>query len=371
MKSLSRLQDKVPAMDKDEVRNTFVEEFGMQPEDAYDSFDWTPLASASLSQVHRARFNGEDVVVKVQRTGLRQLFDIDLAALKRVAQAFDLRNNTSDFTEIWKECSSVLYGEIDFIREGMSADRFRRANLDVKVPRVFWRFTSGRVITLEYCEGIKITDTEAQRAQGLDPTALARKLTEIFFESFFIGIYQADPHPGNIVVRNQGDLVFLDYGMFSVLKGGTTSRLKDLFRAVYRKDAKTTLDLLVELEIVTGGDRQSLQRAIAFFLNRVGEQASNRLPIANIGDELFSIASDSPIRFPSQFVFLLRALSTLEVRYIVYVFPASVVELLLMTIACLLPPISRYCAGRWQVARSLLLHCRRCAAVRHSAPFRR
>lgn len=216
---LSKLQDRVPALTYEEVCRTFKEDLGVHPEEALESFKENPIASASLSQVHKATLRGtkEAVVVKVQRRGLRDLFDVDMSNLKLLAKQIDRQNGNDDCASIYEECERILYGEIDFIREGRNADRFRRSfrgSTYVKVPRVHWRFSSERVITLEYLPGTKITDVELLRRQGFDADRIANAAVESYIEQFLnSGFYQADPHPGNIAVDPNANLVFYDFGM--------------------------------------------------------------------------------------------------------------------------------------------------------------
>lgn len=146
------------------------EELGASPEELFTVFDAQPLAAASLGQVHYAQLkSGQQVVVKVQRPGLRQLFEIDLATLKDIAVALDKQDSSRDFKGISDECSVILLEEIDYILEGRNADRFRRDFAPypwVRVPTVHWRYTSPRVVTLEYMPGAKISDVQSHLARA-------------------------------------------------------------------------------------------------------------------------------------------------------------------------------------------------------------
>ncbi|MEM9137228.1 MAG: AarF/UbiB family protein, partial [Cyanobacteria bacterium P01_F01_bin.42] len=175
VEELSKLQDRVPAFSFELVERIINQDFGRSLLEMFQSFDPIPLAAASLGQVHKAQLHdGLEVVVKVQRPGLKRLFDIDLQVLKGIAHYFQKHPKWGpgrDWLGIYGECSRILYEEIDYLNEGRNADLFRRNFTEVdwvEVPRVFWRFSSPQVLTLSYKPGIKISHYEALEAAGLD-----------------------------------------------------------------------------------------------------------------------------------------------------------------------------------------------------------
>jgi len=184
---LAKLQDKVPAFSYQQVEAIVTTELDKKIPDLFDSFEPIPLAAASLGQVHKAVLHsGEAVVVKVQRPGLKQLFEIDLKILKRITRYFQSHpewGRGRDWLGIYDECCRILWEEIDYLGEGRNADTFRRnfRGYDwVKVPRVYWRYTSSRVLTLEYLPGIKISQYEALEAAGIDRKVIARQGAEAY-----------------------------------------------------------------------------------------------------------------------------------------------------------------------------------------------
>ena len=316
---LGLLQDRVPAFPTATAKQIITRELGSPVSVLFQSFDDTPLAAASLGQVHRATTKaGEEVVVKVQRPGLRRLFDLDLANVRNIAIALDKQDSARDFTGILAECEAVLYDEIDYIGEGMRADRFRRnmrsAGRPVTVPRVDWSTTSPQVLTMSYNPGTKITDVSTLRAQGQDLPLLAQRLTETYLDMLLRdGYFHADPHPGNIAVSPDGNLIFYDFGMMGEIKGDVRSNLLRVFRGIYRNEPGPVLDALEELGVITStGDRYSLLRAIGYFLTNLNNKTERGETLAAIGEDLFTIAIDQPFRFPATFTFVVRAFSTLE-----------------------------------------------------------
>lgn len=208
VEELSKLQDRVPAFSADRAIATIERELGAPINQLFAEFNPRPIAAASLGQVHLAKLpSGEQVVVKVQRPGLKRLFDIDLENLRLVAAQLDKGDDGAgvrDFTGIYKECAEILYQEIDYINEGRNADRFRRNFRTedwVRVPKVHWQRTSAAVMTMEYLPGPKITDLGAIEGAGLDAKLIAKRATEAYLIQILKhGFFHADPHPGNIAL---------------------------------------------------------------------------------------------------------------------------------------------------------------------------
>jgi len=316
---LSKLQDRVPAFSAEKARSIIETDLGQPLERLYKEFDPRPIAAASLGQVHKATlWSGEKVVVKVQRPGLRKLFDIDLNNLRILAEQLDKQDETNrDFRGIYQECATVLYDEIDYINEGRNADRFRRNFRDipwVRVPTVYWEQTSPRVITLEYLPGPKVSSKEELLAAGLQTDVIAQRATEAYLIQILKnGFFHADPHPGNVSVDSEGRLLFYDFGMMGTIEGNVRERLLQMFYGIYRKDSNAVIDALVSLGVIkTTGDSLTIKRAINYFIENISRQTERQETIATIGEDLFAIAVDQPFRFPATFTFVLRAFSTLE-----------------------------------------------------------
>eukprot|EP00271_Cylindrocystis_brebissonii_P009273 TRINITY_DN2399_c0_g3_i7.p1 TRINITY_DN2399_c0_g3~~TRINITY_DN2399_c0_g3_i7.p1 ORF type:complete len:801 (-),score=132.93 TRINITY_DN2399_c0_g3_i7:801-3203(-) len=323
VEELAKLQDRVPAFGPDKVLRLVESELGAPVSELFAEFELRPIAAASLGQVHRAVLpNGELVVVKVQRPGLKELFDIDLGNMKLIAGYFQksesLGGPTRDWLGIYEECATILYQEIDYINEGRNADRFRsdfRKYPWVKVPKVYWDFTGRRVITLEYAPGIKISEVERLNAAGLDRQLIAQRAIEGYLIQILkTGFFHADPHPGNLAVDVDNSLIYYDFGMMGEIQSFTKERLEKMFYAVYEKDAGKVINSLMDLgALVPTGDISSVRRSIQYFLdNLTGPQADQKTTVSAIGEDLFAIAVDQPFRFPATFTFVLRAFSTLE-----------------------------------------------------------
>lgn len=321
VEEFSKLQDKVPAFSYAKVEAIIEQDFGKPIPELFRSFDPIPLAAASLGQVHRAQLHtGESVVVKVQRPALKKLFAIDLDILKGITRYFQSHPDWGrgrDWTGIYEECCRTLYEEIDYLHEGRNADTFRRnfRNHDwVYTPRVYWRYASPRVLTLEYVPGIKISHYEALEAAGLDRKSLARLGAKAYLHQLLdSGFFHADPHPGNIAVSPSGALIFYDFGMMGQVQPLTRQKLLQTFFGIAQKDADQVVQSLVDLgALAPVDDMGPVRRSIQYMLDHFMDQPFENQSVAQISEDLYEISYNQPFRFPATFTFVMRAFSTLE-----------------------------------------------------------
>ena len=321
VEELAKLQDKVPEFSYEQVETIVEQELGKKISELYQSFDPIPLAAASLGQVHKAQLHsGETIVVKVQRPGLQRLFEIDLKILKGITRYFQSHpewGRGRDWLGIYEECCRILWEEVDYLNEGRSADTFRRnfrAYDWVKVPRVYWRYTSPRILTLEYAPGIKISHYEALEAAGIDRKVIARQGAEAYLHQLLDhGFFHADPHPGNLAVSPEGALIFYDFGMMGRIKTGIREQLMQTLFGVAQKDADRIVVSLVELGALSPvEDMGPVRRSIQYMLDHFMDKPFENQSVSAISEDLYEIAYNQPFRFPATFTFVMRAFSTLE-----------------------------------------------------------
>jgi predicted unusual protein kinase regulating ubiquinone biosynthesis (AarF/ABC1/UbiB family) len=321
VEELAKLQDKVPAFSYEQVETIIQQELGKKIPELFQSFEPIPLAAASLGQVHKAVLHsGEAVVVKVQRPGLKKLFEIDLQILKGIARYFQNHpkwGKGRDWMGIYEECCRILWEEIDYLSEGRNADTFRRnfRGYDwVKVPRIYWRYTSPRVLTLEYLPGIKISQYEALEAAGLDRKLIARQGAQAYLHQLLNnGFFHADPHPGNIAVSPDGSLIFYDFGMMGRIKSNIREGLMQTLFGIAQKDGDRVVESLVNLgAIAPVDDMGPVRRSVQYMLDNFMDKPFENQSVAAISDDLYEIAYNQPFRFPATFTFVMRAFSTLE-----------------------------------------------------------
>jgi predicted unusual protein kinase regulating ubiquinone biosynthesis (AarF/ABC1/UbiB family) len=321
VEELAKLQDKVPAFSYEQVEKIVEQELSKKIPELFHSFEEIPLAAASLGQVHKAVLHsGESVVVKVQRPALKQLFEIDLKILKGITRYFQNHpkwGKGRDWLGIYEECCRILWEEIDYLNEGRNADQFRRnfrAYNWVKVPRVYWRYASPRVLTLEYAPGIKISQYEALEAAGLDRKVLARQGAEAYMVQLLNnGFFHADPHPGNIAVSGEGALIFYDFGMMGRIQSNVREGLMETLFGIASKDGDRVVKSLIDLgAIAPTDDMGPVRRSVQYMLDHFMDQPFENQSVAAISDDLYEIAYNQPFRFPATFTFVMRAFSTLE-----------------------------------------------------------
>ncbi len=321
VEELSKLQDRVPAFPYEQVKATIESDFAKPIDKLFSNFDPIPLAAASLGQVHRAKlYSGEDVVVKVQRPGLKQLFTIDLAILRQIARYFQNHpkwGKNRDWIGVYDECCRILWEETDYLLEGRNADTFRRNFRGedwVCVPRVYWKYASPKVLTLEYMPGIKISHYEAIEAAGLDRKVLARLGAKAYLQQILNGgFFHADPHPGNIAVNTDGALIFYDFGMMGQIENNIREGLMDTLVGVAQKNSDKVVKSLINVgALVPTGDMSSVRRSIQFMLDNFMDKPFEEQSVDAISEDLYEIAYGQPFRFPATFTFVMRAFSTLE-----------------------------------------------------------
>ncbi|MEM7581044.1 MAG: ABC1 kinase family protein [Mastigocoleus sp.] len=321
VEELSKLQDKVPAFSYEKVENIIEQELGKKIPQLFQSFEPVPLAAASLGQVHKAVLHsGEAIVIKVQRPGLKKLFEIDLKILKGIARYFQKHptwGKGRDWIGIYEECCRILWEEIDYLGEGRNADTFRRnfRNYDwVKVPRVYWRYASPKVLALEYMPGIKVTQYEALEAAGLDRKIIARQGAEAYLHQLLEnGFFHADPHPGNLAVSPEGALIFYDFGMMGRINSNVREGLMETLFGIAAKDGDRIVKSLIDLgALAPVEDMGPVRRSVQYMLDNFMDKPFENQSVAAISDDLYEVAYGQPFRFPATFTFVMRAFSTLE-----------------------------------------------------------
>jgi len=250
-----KLQDTVPPFPFEDVKKTIESELKAPIATIFQDFDETPVAAASIGQVHRATLaTGEDVAVKVQRPDIKKMIEVDLEIMLHLAtlleqnvDAYQIYNPTRIVTEF----ADTIKKEIDYINEAFYIERFSRQFLDdptVYVPKVFSDTTTARVLTMEYIDGVKTSDIDRLEAEGLDRGVIAARGADLIFEQILVhGFFHADPHPGNIVILPDNVICYLDFGMMGRIDRQTRDEIVDLVVAVVRQNEAKATDALLRL----------------------------------------------------------------------------------------------------------------------------
>ncbi|MBD2020611.1 AarF/ABC1/UbiB kinase family protein [Leptolyngbya sp. FACHB-36] len=321
VQALGQLQDRVPEFSADEAITIIESELGSTLYTLYREFDPVPIAAASLGQVHKARLHtGEDVVVKVQRPGLDVLFDLDfrvLGRLVRFCQRYLPWTKQYDIEAIYHEFSQILYQEIDYIQEAINADRFRHNFRDyprILAPKVYPKYTTRKVLTMEYLPGIKINDRKSLEACGINvkeinQLGICSYLKQLLQDGFF----QADPHPGNMAVTQDGCLIFYDFGMMAEIKGVDRDQMIQTFFAILRKDTDQVLETLTTMGLIEPvSDMTPVRRVLRFVLDKFTEKPVELQEFNQVRKEVYALFEQQPFRLPAKMTFILKALTTLD-----------------------------------------------------------
>jgi predicted unusual protein kinase regulating ubiquinone biosynthesis (AarF/ABC1/UbiB family) len=322
VKELSTLQDQVPAFSTAEAFARIESELGRSLQECYAEIDSEPVASASLGQVYRARLSsGEEVAVKVQRPDLERIILFDVAILYRIVKLinrfFPRANENADWEGMLREFHATIFEEMDYVKEGRNADRFRynfRTWNVIRVPKIYWSHTSRRVLTLEFIRGTKVIDVEALRARRISAVKVNRLLVRTYLKQLLEdGFFHADPHPGNLLVMDSGHLAFFDFGMVGRITPKLQSQMIDAFFHVVARDVHGLGQDIINLNFLKPGVdpetvRPVVESLFKLYLNlKLGEVKFKELTY-----DLAEVIYEYPFRLPANFTYIMRALMTLE-----------------------------------------------------------
>jgi predicted unusual protein kinase regulating ubiquinone biosynthesis (AarF/ABC1/UbiB family) len=336
---LEGLQDEVPPVPFPAIRALAEAELGVPLEQAFTTVDEVPVAAASLGQAHRALLAPLDaaetgltgVVLKVQRPGIDAIIAVDLAALRRVGGWLShvrLVSDRVDMPALIEEFAQTSFEEIDYLHEAEGSERFA-ADFDgderVAVPAVVWERTTRRVLTLEDVTAIKITDTKALIAAGIDPAQVAPVFAAVMFDQLFTnGYFHADPHPGNIFVTPIADgstavpwkLTFIDFGMMGEVPTSTRSGLRKLLIAAASRDGKGLVDAIRDVGVLLpSAETSELERAMTQLFARFGGMGFSELrevdprEFREFAVQFGDVVRSLPFQLPEHFLLIIRAMS--------------------------------------------------------------
>ena len=318
---LDKLQDKVPPFPFPVARAVVEAELGDTLENLFKQFDEEPCAAASIGQVHRAvLFDGTQVVVKVQRPGIERETDADLLIMRDLAHLAACRTEWGKMyavDQLVEEFGYQLREQLDYTVEGRHNDSFRRMMDEVPrmyVPKVFWAYSSRRLLTTEYVEGSKLDDFPRLQQAGLDRKELAAVFVEIMAtQALSYGFYHADPHPGNLVASADGTLIFMDFGMVGYLDEELKEQLLTLVLAVVHNDIDGIAYSLLALGVVQSRiDRTRLKADIRKIVRKYYEQPLAEMPAVETVDEMLSLAAKYRVRLPADLTLLIKVALMVE-----------------------------------------------------------
>lgn len=318
---LALLQDRVPAFSQDLVRQTVESELGLSMEAIFASFDLIPIASASIGQVHRATLkDGRVAAVKVQRPDLALQLYQDLGAMRwfsKTAKLLRLKGDWDGWLEMADQFGRVLFNEIDYLKEGRNADKLRyalRSRNDVRIPKVFWKYTSKRVLSLEFLPGTKIDDINSLTNQGISKADLAKKLIDCYMEQVLVhGLFHADPHAGNLAVNSQGVLIIYDFGVLGEINEGQRAQIVQAIQAIVNRNSGKLVQALSALGMIRkSSSLPAIERALSPFIDYYAGKSIAELDFSNLEKDIDQIVMERAFTLPADLAYLIRTNVILE-----------------------------------------------------------
>ncbi len=323
-RELAQLQDEVPSVPFAGIREVIEAELKGKLDDIFSEVDPIPLAAASLGQVHKGRLpTGEDVAIKVLRPGVEQIIEVDLKAFRGVIWMFKVFTDwekTIDLSALYSEFAATLREELDYNKEKANLETFNHNFVNeskISVPRVYTQFSGSKVITEEYVTGLKITDYDALARAGIDQAELAQTLINAYMKQVLVdGFYHADPHPGNMFIRPDGGIIFIDFGMVGRIPACHVKAIRKMVKGIISTDAGLMVDALVEMGIIRQhANLMVLRKAIHTLLEKLKETSFDEIghfQMEVMLNELREFIYSEPIQIPSNYTFLGRAAGTLS-----------------------------------------------------------
>jgi predicted unusual protein kinase regulating ubiquinone biosynthesis (AarF/ABC1/UbiB family) len=318
---LTLLQDQLPAFPTEEAFTIIERELDGTIEDFFQDISTKPVAAASLGQVYRGRlYNGQEVAIKVQRPRLAKKLNIDLYIIRRAAKWLGNLlpiNLGHDLSLVVDEFGSKLFEEIDYQNEGQNAERFARNfknSTEVKVPAIYWKFSSRRVLTLEWIDGFKLTSTQCILEAKVVPDDLIRIGVESGLRQLLeFGFFHADPHPGNLFALADGRMAYIDFGMMDQLDQNTKEFLVDALVHLINKDYEYLAQDFVRLGFLTPEtDITPIIPALEEVFADIIGASVQEFNFKTITDRFSDLMFKYPFRIPAKFALIIRSLITQE-----------------------------------------------------------
>ncbi|NRA01248.1 MAG: AarF/ABC1/UbiB kinase family protein [Myxococcales bacterium] len=320
VKTLSQAHDRLPPREFEEIRCVVEEDLGKPLDAVFSEFETRPVAAASLAQVHRARLlDGREVAVKVQYPDIEHIVKTDLSSVRRICRIYERFDpQPMELLPLLDEMNQHLALELDFCREVESGDRIRKLfedNPAVVIPEFYKEWCTGRVITMEFVSGIKVTDIEALDEAGIDHRRVVQGLMGIYTRKIMaFGFFQADPHPGNIFIQPGPRFVLVDFGLAKELPEGFGLGLFELMFSMMTFNDQSMIRAFDELGFETKtGDKSTYVEIARRMIDRSESRRFEGEFTEGMTDELFEAIRENPIvQVPIDFVLVARAFALLS-----------------------------------------------------------
>ena len=321
IRELAKLQDMAPSFPVEQVFEQLDQELGAGSASLYAEFDPVPLAAASIAQVHAARLpSGERVAVKIRRPGIVETVETDIDVMMGLAMRAERHIPGLDLYDpvgVVKEFSRTIRREMDFTREGHTIEKFAdnfKGDETLYFPKVFWDRSAKGVLTLEFIDGIKVSDLPALERAGIDLKVIARSGAQAFLCMVMKhGFFHGDPHPGNVLILPGNIICLLDYGMVGRLDAKLRAYLADILTAIVKRDVDEIISILLYSgEIAESPDVRSLRRDISEFIDNYYELPLEEIEVSRMFMDFVELSSTYHIKLQPDLILLAKALVTVE-----------------------------------------------------------
>ena len=320
-KELEKLQDSVPAFSYSEVKNIIEKDFGKSIEHLFLHFEKNPVASASISQVHKAVLKtGERVAVKVQRPNVKHIMETDIEIMIYFAKVFeDKFEGIRKFNpvRIVNEFKEWTEKELDFRLEARNAKRFGqnfKGSKIVHIPKIYDDLTSERVLTLEFINGIELHDIKEIKKRKLDFNEIIKNSFDAVMTQVFVhGLFHADPHPGNVIIMRNNSIAFIDFGIVGYFDEKLKNKCIDLLYGIVEQNEDLIMDTLTSMGMEGDDiDYEQLRADIGLIIQPLQHAAVKEIKVSNVLEEILDIALRHNLKVPASFVLFGKTIITLE-----------------------------------------------------------
>lgn len=321
IQELSKLQDNVPPFSYEEVEEIIKKETGKTSEEIFEHFEKKPLAAASIAQVHKAQLkDGSNVIVKIQRPGIRKIIEVDLEIMMHLADLMErhleeLKDHRP--VRIVQEFAHSLGKELNFTIESIHIERFSKQFVDdetIYVPKIFRDIVTERILVMEHIDGIKVSEIDLLRQNGFDLQEIARRGAVLTMKQIFVhGFFHADPHPGNLFILPNNVICYLDFGMMGRIKRREREIVSDMLMRLVTRDERKLAEALLKLTYYDDEpDRDKLERDISEFVDHHLYLPLKDLKVEKALNRLLEILTRHRLHLKSDLFLVIKALGTVE-----------------------------------------------------------
>lgn len=320
-KELEKLQDDVEQFSYKEVEEIFLHELSKTPHELYEHFNETPLATASIGQVHTATtLSGEKVAVKVQRPHIKETMEVDLDILFHIARLIEDRTKwgkTYRIVEVIEDFSNSLKNELNYLKEGRNADKISEQFVHdetIHIPKIHWDVTTSKILTMEMIHGVKVTNLDKLQEAGYDKHIIADRIAHSLFSQVLeYGFFHGDPHPGNIYILPNNVICYLDFGMVGKLNKQLQYHFASLLLAVEDSNAKEMIHVFQEMDLLDQVEKVNLlERDLELLFEKYELFTISDISLGQLLIDIFTIAYKHQVEIPTDITILAKAILTAE-----------------------------------------------------------